>query len=495
MPPSNETNRKYGQQLVLQEQKRKYDAQQAGYDRMFTLGRDAMQSRNQAIMQGQQNAANTIRDATRFANDQTAQEQQNKFARDQQRAQDFAAARGRMDAYAKDALNNPDLPHELRQKIQNLISGKMTALGGGFDGPAQQEFLDQYNAQLAGLLSEVPPPKPKAPPQPNFHTDQNGNQWVEEGPEKWSQVPQTEKPPTSAAEAFQADPKVEARYMEEAKAIEVGDGELTPDNRKKARARAQQLWEEDNSPTAPNQQWGGSGIQASTMPLPQPAMPGTERSILEQPAAIPVAPPDAGIPPSPPMPTIPGQQMEPVSLTANPSSQNPGTEPTQATPSAPTPQSPQPSQGSITPESASMAAKQYETTARSFQELQAKADAIEGQIRGVSGKGGRSGVLSSNNNNTLTELKKERDRVKAEMQTAQQSMQQADKTARSYYDQEIAKQPAAQNLAKAGKRPQDFAEAEFQLQSLRKQYPDMASMPAEAKKKLKEAMAVIQAGR
>lgn len=40
-----------------------------------------------------------------------------------------------------------------------------------------------------------------------------------------------------------------------------------------------------------------------------------------------------------------------------------------------------------------------------------------------------------------------------------------------------------------------FEEATLQLQELRKQFPDMASMPAEAKKRLKEAMAIIQAGR
>ena len=81
------------------------------------------------------------------------------------------------------------------------------------------------------------------------------------------------------------------------------------------------------------------------------------------------------------------------------------------------------------------------------------------------------------------------------MQSKQKMMQDADKAVRSYYDQQVAQQPAAQKLAKAGKRPQDFAEAEFQLRNLRKQYPDMSSMPPEAKKQLQDAMAVIQAGR
>lgn len=146
-------------------------------------------------------------------------------------------------------------------------------------------------------------------------------------------------------------------------------------------------------------------------------------------------------------------------------------------------------------ESASMASKQYESAAQQLQALQATADSIDGQIRVAKGKGGRSGILSSNQNQRLSELKKEQQRIKTEMQSTQKMMQDADKAVRGYNDQQVAQQPAAQKLAKAGKRPQDFAEAEFQLRNLRKQYPDMSSMPPEAKKQLQDAMAVIQAGR
>lgn len=154
VPPSNQTTRKYGQQLVLQQQQQKYAAQQAGYGRMF----DAYKQQTQNQFQfGRDQFQNEMAFRKENRDNQFLTEQQQR----QQQAADFKAARGRMDAYAKESLNNPDLPHELRQRIQNLISGKLTALGGGFDGPAQQEFLDQYNAQLAALLSEVPPPKAK----------------------------------------------------------------------------------------------------------------------------------------------------------------------------------------------------------------------------------------------------------------------------------------------------------------------------------------------
>ncbi len=141
----------------------------------------------------------------------------------------------------------------------------------------------------------------------------------------------------------------------------------------------------------------------------------------------------------------------------------------------------------ITMQAASEAAKQYEGAAQQLQSLQSEAEAVEQKLR-LASRGGES-------SDTLKSLKAERERLKGLLKTTQESMDKADKTAKGYYDQEIAKQPAVKGLAKAGKRPQDFAEAEFQLKSLRKKYPDISSMPAEAKKQLKEAMAVIQAGR
>jgi hypothetical protein len=180
--PSSSAQRKYGQSLVLQQQQQKYQGQQAGYDRLF----DAYKQQNQNAFAWNQAADNRVFQAKQ-------QQAQNNFLLDrdqakfdqqqqQQRKADFDAARNRIDTYAKDALSDPDLPDDLRQRIQNLVSGKMVALGGGYDGPAQQQFLDQYNSQLAAILSEIPPKQPKAPPQPNFHTDENGNQWVESGP-------------------------------------------------------------------------------------------------------------------------------------------------------------------------------------------------------------------------------------------------------------------------------------------------------------------------
>lgn len=137
-------------------------------------------------------------------------------------------------------------------------------------------------------------------------------------------------------------------------------------------------------------------------------------------------------------------------------------------------------------ESASVAAKQYEELGRQLSSLQESEKSIAKQA---------AGALISGDKATANRLAVELLKVQSSIRSTQSAMQQAEKTARGYYDQEIAKQPAVQNLAKAGKRPQDFAEAEFQIKNLRRQYPDMNSMPEEAKKQLKEAMSIIQSGR
>lgn len=178
LPTTNASGRKYGQQLVLQQQQQKYAAQQAGYDRMF----DAQKQLGQ--MQFQQNKAI-------WDNEMAFRKEgrQNEQMQEQQRAADFAAARTRMDAYAKDSLNNPDIPPELRAKIQNLVSSKMVAMGNGLNATQQQQFLDQYNAQLAGLLSEVPPPKPRPSAQDQFDqgvVNRNGVDYIQDSKGKWT---------------------------------------------------------------------------------------------------------------------------------------------------------------------------------------------------------------------------------------------------------------------------------------------------------------------
>lgn len=328
--PSSASTRKYGQQLALQQQQLKYRAQQEGYDRLFQLGRDAQQNMAQARLQGEQNAAQAIRDAEQksfvMGRDKAQQEQADK----EQRKRDFDAARGRIDAYAKDALNNPDLPHELRAKIQNLISGKMTVLGGGYDGPAQQQFLDQYNSQLAALLSEIPPTPPKPTPteerNAGIAVGKDGREYQKNAKGVWEEIPQQKQQPMSFDEYFKQEPE-KARAALDSKIAEIQKDIDKEDTTLKAGETIEdRAFSELEKPFAairkrygqPPKGYGTSSAAYYNDPkAPSPTAPASE---------IPVASPDSGIPPSPTIPQAatptPDAQRAPLPLTSNASSQN-----------------------------------------------------------------------------------------------------------------------------------------------------------------------------
>lgn len=295
LPSTNEAGTKYGQSLVLQQQQQKYNAQQAGYERMFTLGRDQQQQMQEAMRQGQQNAANTIRDV----NQNVFQQQRDKMLFDQQqqqqRAADFNAARGRIDTHARDMLANGQVKDPAtRQKIQNLIAGKTIVMGSGYNETQQQNYLDQYNAELAKILSEIPEPPAIPTAQDQFNqgivTDpETGQRYRQNAKGDYEPIQQQPTRPTSADEAFMADPKLRDKYMVEAKEMVTERDEfgkpkpLDEATRKEAAELAKKLYEEDNN---------------LGTPTPAPALPATgaapaiapeSQSILE-PAAAPSQP-------------------------------------------------------------------------------------------------------------------------------------------------------------------------------------------------------------
>lgn len=274
----------------MQQQQQKYAAQQAGYDRMFALGRDQQQASRQAVMLGQQNAQQAIRDATQFANNQTLQESQNKFRQQQeeaQRQQQFMdEARKQSSGMIMEDIKNQNYDPATSRKLQQNLVAESEALGNPqLDATQRAEALAKIRAERAMLTANrmEKPPAPTAQEEfdQSIVTGADGTQYRRNSKGDFDPIEQQPKKPTTATEAFQADPKVRDKYMEEAKAIEVGEEALTPENRKKAMARAQQLWEEDNSPT-------------EMPPLPgtsAPTTPGAERSILDQsPTAAPAMP-------------------------------------------------------------------------------------------------------------------------------------------------------------------------------------------------------------
>lgn len=296
VPPSNQSTRKYGQQLVMQQNQQKYAAQQQGYDRAFTLGRDAMQSRDAAIRQGQQNAEQKIRDATLFANNQTLQETQNKFRQQQAEAEQQAKfmedARKQSSGMIMDDIKNGAYDPATSRKLQQNLVAESEALGNPqLDATQRAEALAKIRAERAMLTAsriEAPPkPTPDEEFQQGVATDpETGMRYRKNSKGDWDQLEQPQKPPASAAEAFQADPKLRDKYMADATAIvtEGGAKPLTREIRKEAATLAMELYDSDNSPPAAQPLPGtatSGGIQSATI-APPAAAAGTERSILEQ---------------------------------------------------------------------------------------------------------------------------------------------------------------------------------------------------------------------
>ena len=316
-PPSNSATRKYGQQLVLQQQQQKYQGLQAGYDRLFQLGRDAQQNafqvgrelRQQNFIQNRDDAQNRFqmdRDKVLFEQQQKQQE----AARQQAFMEEARKQSGRfiMDSIEKGEYDDVTA-RELRQ---NLIE-EAEALGNpALDATQRAEALNKLRARRAVLsanrMPKTPPPTAQEQFDNSIVTDSaTGTRYRQNAKGDYEPIQEAPKRPTSAAEAFQADPKVRDKYMEQAIAIETkgGDEPLTVESRRKASALAQQLYEEDNNL--------GTPTDAPQLPGAAPATPGQSKSILEGPTA---QMPDRGQPPAPVQPLTaqtpdPGQPPAP----------------------------------------------------------------------------------------------------------------------------------------------------------------------------------------
>lgn len=301
VPPSNNATRKYGQQLVMQQQQQKYAAQQAGFDRLFQLGRDQMQNQadfvkdvRQSVIQDRrdqaQNDFQTARDKTLF--DQ--QQQQQEMARQQKFMDD---ARKQSSGIIMQDIQNGEYDPATARKLQQNLIAESEALGNPqYDATQRAEALEKIRAERTLLttnrLQKPPPPTPQEQFDKSIVTGPDGTQYRQNAKGEFEPLPKQAKPPTTSAEAFAADPKLRDQYMADARAIKVGDNPLTPENRQEAAALAHKLWEQDNTPTA-----------VPELPGSAPAQPGESRSILEDTASM----PDRGMPPSPAVP--PGGQL------------------------------------------------------------------------------------------------------------------------------------------------------------------------------------------
>lgn len=297
--PANSAQRKYGQSLVLQQQQQKYAAQQAANDRLFSALQQQQTARNNwqwggNAQQGRPQGGAIIQQGGQqrgFGLTTTVDAQKQAMADAEQRKKDFEAARSRIDTYAKDMLANGEIAdQETKNKIRNLIAGKTIVMGSGFNETAQQEYLDRYNAELAKILSEVPPPKAKPTPQEQFDqgivVGPDGAKYRANSKGDFEPLPVQPTQPASAAEALKANPKLQSDYRNQAAGILAGpDGDKaipgsTPEEQRAAvNALAMKLYEQDQK------DFGGSQAAAQAPPVAE--------QVPSAPAGIPIAPPDA----------------------------------------------------------------------------------------------------------------------------------------------------------------------------------------------------------
>jgi len=156
VPPSNETTRRFGQNLVMQQQQQKYAAQQAGYDRMFQLGRDNMQNQFQMGRTKQQNEFQLGRDKTQF-------EQQQQLAEAERQRAFLDEARKQSSGFISDAIKNGEYDPATARKLQQNLVAEAEALGNPqLDATQRAEVLEKIRAERALLAANrmEPPPKP-----------------------------------------------------------------------------------------------------------------------------------------------------------------------------------------------------------------------------------------------------------------------------------------------------------------------------------------------
>lgn len=304
VPPSNASTRKYGQQLVMQQQQQKYAAQQAGYDRLFQLGRDQQDRQNQFVRDVRQATIQERRD--RAQNDfltgrDKAQFDQQQQLREEQRQQAFMdEARKQQTGIIMSDIQNGEYDTITAKRLQQNIIAESEALGSkDYDATQRAEALKKIREERALLttnrLQKPPPPTAQEQFDKSIVTGPDGAQYRQNAKGDFEPLPQQPKRPSTSQEAFAADPKLRDKYMADAVAIvtktydeELGgtvEKPLTRERRKEAAALAHKLWEEDNLPTA-----------APELAGEPPASPPASRSILESTAQQ----PDPGMPPAPP---------------------------------------------------------------------------------------------------------------------------------------------------------------------------------------------------
>lgn len=343
VPPSNAATRKYGQNLVLQQQQQKYAGQQAGYDRLF----DAYKQQNQNAFAFNQAADNRVFQANQqqaqnnflMGRDKAQLDQQQQAAEAERQRAFLDDARKQQSGFIMEGIKNGEYDPATSRKLQQNLVAESEALGNGsLDATQRAEALQKILAERALLTANRMEQPPKPTPQQQFDqgivVGPDGAKYRANSKGDFEPLPVQPTQPASAAEALKANPKLQSDYRNQAAGILAGpDGDKaipgsTPEEQRAAvNALAMKLYEQDQK------DFGGSQAAAQAPPVAE--------QVPSAPAGIPIAPPDPGQPPAPAPVTglgpntgvpeldangnlagpAPGNQREPLPLTSNSTSQ------------------------------------------------------------------------------------------------------------------------------------------------------------------------------
>ncbi len=183
LPSVNASGRKYGQQLVLQQQQQKYATQQAQQDRMF----DAYKMESQNVAQQQRDWQQRDFVLNRDRDQNKLQQQQMEAARQQQFMEE---ARKMESGMIMNDIQNGLYDTNTARELQQTLALEAEALGNPqYDATQRAEALQKIRARRA-LLAANRMEKPPAPtPQEQFDqniVNRNGVDYIQDSKGKWT---------------------------------------------------------------------------------------------------------------------------------------------------------------------------------------------------------------------------------------------------------------------------------------------------------------------
>lgn len=161
------SNRKYGQQLVMQQRKYDMDQLSAMQDRAFDMQKQQMQN----AWQEDRDFKNDLLSRMRQEQEQDFRAKQVKDARDfelqdrdiQNRTKAFDQGRSQVTAMAMNALESGQLPTDVAKNLRELVAANTSVTySPQWDEKTREQFIPQYNAQVSALLEQAGPPKSQA---------------------------------------------------------------------------------------------------------------------------------------------------------------------------------------------------------------------------------------------------------------------------------------------------------------------------------------------